>query len=66
MFWGTTDFLDLARTYQFQYAPFFSLLQDLTIISTNSGDVGNAHSELIIGPLAEMGLFGSFDYVIIY
>ena len=50
-------------TYQFQYAPFQSA-EDLTIISTNSGDVGNAHSEYI-GPLAEMGLFGSLTYVII-
>ena len=40
-------------TYQFQYAPFQHSSQ-LTIISTNAGDLGNAHSEYI-GPLAELG-----------
>jgi O-antigen ligase len=43
-------------TYAFEYAPY----QDpdmLTIISTNTGKAGNAHSEFI-GPLAEMGTFG--------
>ncbi len=50
-------------TYQFQYAP-FQANEDLTIISTNSGDVGNAHSEYI-GPLAEMGLMGTLTYVLI-
>ncbi len=40
-------------TYQFQYAPFQHSSQ-LTIISTNGGDLGNAHSEYI-GPLAELG-----------
>jgi len=39
--------------YQFEYAP-FQHSSDLTIISTNGGDMGNAHSEYI-GPLAEMG-----------
>ncbi|MCC7333389.1 MAG: O-antigen ligase family protein [Flavobacteriales bacterium] len=43
-------------TYVFQYAPFQSS-KDKTIISTNIGDNGNAHSEYI-GPLAESGLFG--------
>ena len=43
-------------TYMFQYAPFQKT--DLrTIISTNSGDGGNAHSEYL-GPLAESGLPG--------
>tara|TARA_R110002049_G_scaffold251679_5_gene426103 strand:+ start:1875 stop:3314 length:1440 start_codon:yes stop_codon:yes gene_type:complete len=50
-------------TYQFQYAP-YQANEDLTIISTNSGDVGNAHSEYI-GPLAEMGLMGTITYVLI-
>ncbi len=50
-------------TYQFQYAP-FQANEDLTIISTNSGDVGNAHSEYI-GPLAEMGFMGTISYVLI-
>ncbi len=43
-------------TYAFEYAPY----QDpnkLTIISTNFGNQGNAHSEYL-GPLAEMGLIG--------
>jgi O-antigen ligase len=40
-------------TYQFQYAPFQHSSQ-LTVISTNGGDLGNAHSEYI-GPLAELG-----------
>lgn len=50
-------------TYQFQYAP-YQANEDLTIISTNSGDVGNAHSEYI-GPLAEMGFMGTLTYVLI-
>ena len=40
-------------TYQFVYAP-FQKSADLTIISTNIGDVGNAHSEFL-GTLAESG-----------
>jgi putative inorganic carbon (HCO3(-)) transporter len=43
-------------TYQFKYAP-FQLGSERTIISTNFGDVGNAHSEYL-GPLAETGLIG--------
>lgn len=43
-------------TYQFVYAP-FQESRNKTIISTNSGDGGNAHSEYI-GALAEMGLLG--------
>lgn len=43
-------------TYQFNYAP-FQRSQDRTIISTNAGDLGNAHSEYI-GPLAEQGVLG--------
>ena len=43
-------------TYSFVYAPFQDA-SDLTIISTNFGDGGNAHSEYL-GPLAEQGLFG--------
>ncbi|KAA3651875.1 MAG: O-antigen ligase family protein [Bacteroidetes bacterium] len=50
-------------TYAFQYAPFQSS-EDLTIISTNSGDGGNAHSEFI-GPLAEEGLLGALSFVLI-
>jgi len=43
-------------TYQFKYAP-FQLSSEKTIISTNAGDKGNAHSEYI-GPLAEEGFLG--------
>lgn len=45
------------NTYQFKYAP-YQLSHQKTRISTNLGDLGNAHSEFI-GPLAEMGLFGA-------
>lgn len=44
-------------TYQFVYAP-FQESKNKTIITTNEGDGGNAHSEYI-GALAEMGVFGS-------
>lgn len=43
-------------TYMFKYAP-FQLYKDRTIISTNRGNLGNAHSEYL-GPLAESGLIG--------
>jgi len=43
-------------TYQFQYAP-FQKSYEKTIISTNAGDMGNAHSEYL-GPLSESGFFG--------
>jgi O-antigen ligase len=43
-------------TYQFEYAP-FQRAKEKTIISTNLGDMGNAHSEYI-GPLAESGVPG--------
>ncbi|MBN2892946.1 MAG: O-antigen ligase family protein [Bacteroidales bacterium] len=48
-------------TYQFQYAP-FQLERMRTIISTNFGDIGNAHSEYL-GPLAEQGLLGSLAFI---
>lgn len=44
------------NTYAFQYAR-FQEPENLTIISTNFGDGGNAHSEYL-GPLCEMGIFG--------
>ena len=50
-------------TYQFEYAPFQSS-REKTIISTNLGDLGNAHSEYI-GPLAESGLPGMLIVLII-
>lgn len=43
-------------TYMFVYAP-FQKSYELTIISTNFGDGGNAHSEYL-GPLSEQGIFG--------
>lgn len=43
-------------TYAFEYAR-FQKPENLTIISTNFGDGGNAHSEYL-GPLAEMGFTG--------
>jgi O-antigen ligase len=43
-------------TFSFQYAP-FQASEDRTIISTNFGLQGNAHSEYL-GPLAEQGVLG--------
>lgn len=43
-------------TYAFEYAPYQDP-EKLTIISTNFGDMGNAHSEYL-GPLAETGFPG--------
>lgn len=43
-------------TYMFQYAP-FQASEDRTIISTNFGVQGNAHSEYL-GPLSEQGIMG--------
>ncbi|MEI6122120.1 MAG: O-antigen ligase family protein [Bacteroidota bacterium] len=50
-FWGWGP-----GTYQFVYAP-FQQAKNKTIISTNAGDKGTAHSEYI-GPLAESGVIG--------
>ena len=50
-------------TYSFEYAR-FQRPENLTIISTNFGDLGNAHSEYL-GPLAEMGLPGMLLMLII-
>ena len=43
-------------TYQFVYAP-YQKTREKTIISTNAGNKGTAHSEYI-GPLSEQGVFG--------
>ena len=51
-------------TYMFKYAP-YQFSYEKTIISTNNGDNGNAHSEYI-GPLAEQGLFGMLSIVAIF
>lgn len=50
-------------TYQFKYAP-FQHSDEKTIISTNAGDGGNAHSEYL-GSLAESGLLGMLNYVMV-
>lgn len=50
-------------TYMFKYAP-YQLTSDRTIISTNSADGGNAHSEYL-GPMAESGLFGVITFLIL-
>jgi putative inorganic carbon (HCO3(-)) transporter len=48
-------------TYMFKYAS-YQMSYEKTIISTNAGDMGNAHSEYF-GPLSEQGLFGMFAYL---
>lgn len=50
-------------TYQFYYAA-FQHSTELTIISTNFGDLGNAHSEYL-GPLSEQGLAGMLIMVVL-
>jgi O-antigen ligase len=50
-------------TYMFQYAP-FQRSYDRTVISTNFGNLGNAHSEYI-GPLADSGVLGSVSFILI-
>lgn len=51
-------------TYMFLYAP-YQKPWEKTIISTNSGNRGNAHSEYI-GPLAESGIFGLLTVLILF
>ncbi|MEZ5083820.1 MAG: O-antigen ligase family protein [Bacteroidales bacterium] len=58
-FWGWGP-----GTYQFLYAP-YQRAKEKTIISTNAGDMGNAHSEYI-GPLAETGVLGSISILLIF
>lgn len=50
-------------TYQFCYAP-YQFSYEKTIISTNAGNRGNAHSEYI-GPLAESGFLGLITVLLI-
>lgn len=50
-------------TYMFKYAA-YQLKADRTIISTNSANRGNAHSEYL-GPLAESGLMGLLSFLIL-
>lgn len=49
-------------TYMFNYAP-FQKSNERTIISTNFGTNGNAHSEYL-GPLSEQGLIGMLIVVV--
>lgn len=51
-------------TYMFQYAP-YQLSYQKTVISTNFGTLGHAHSEFL-GPLAEMGLIGMLSWLLIF
>ena len=48
-------------TYQFKYGP-FQKASDRTIISTDFGDAGNAHSEYL-GTLSESGLPGALIFL---
>ncbi|HRX10450.1 MAG TPA: O-antigen ligase family protein, partial [Draconibacterium sp.] len=50
-------------TYMFQYAS-YQLNENRTIISTNSADGGNAHSEYL-GPLSESGVLGLLTFILI-
>ncbi|MBS1650843.1 MAG: O-antigen ligase family protein [Bacteroidetes bacterium] len=50
-------------TYMFKYAP-YQLSANRTIISTNFGTNGNAHSEYL-GPLSEQGVLGLLFVVIL-
>ncbi|HSH20324.1 MAG TPA: O-antigen ligase family protein [Draconibacterium sp.] len=50
-------------TYMFQYGS-YQLNEDRTIISTNSADAGNAHSEYL-GPLSESGVLGMLTFLLI-
>ncbi len=50
-------------SYKFHYASYQHSSQ-LTIISTNFGDLGNAHSEYF-GPLAETGVLGLVTFLLI-
>ncbi|MEX1002163.1 MAG: O-antigen ligase family protein [Crocinitomicaceae bacterium] len=50
-------------TYAMVYAP-FQLSSGLTIISTNAGNRGNAHSEYL-GPLSEQGLPGMIIMILL-
>lgn len=50
-------------TYQFNYAP-FQVSTEKTIISTNYGEGGNAHSEYL-GSLSESGIPGMVFYILL-
>ena len=50
-------------TYMFKYGK-YQVKKNRTIISTNNGDGGNAHSEYL-GPLFRVGIFGFVDFLIL-
>lgn len=50
-------------TYAFEYAP-FQHSSEITVISTNFGNLGNAHSEYL-GVLAESGFIGFVSFLIL-
>ena len=50
-------------TYAFEYAP-FQHSSEITVISTNFGNKGNAHSEYL-GTLAETGAIGLLSFLIL-
>jgi len=50
-------------TYAMNYAP-YQLTSQRTIISTNAGDGGNAHSEYL-GSLCESGVLGTLSFIAI-
>ena len=50
-------------TYQFHYAP-FQVSSDRTIISSNYGDAGNAHSEYL-SALSESGVLGFVTFFLV-
>ena len=50
-------------TYRFQYAP-YQRSYEQTYVSTNSGTLGNAHSEYL-SPLAESGFIGALIYIVL-
>ena len=50
-------------TYHFCYAP-YQLAKYKTLITTNFGNQGNAHSELL-NPLSEMGILGMVNIIMI-
>lgn len=58
-FWGWGP-----GTYQFLYGS-YQMSREKTIISTNAGDMGNAHSEYI-GPLVESGVIGMLSILVLF
>jgi putative inorganic carbon (hco3(-)) transporter len=50
-------------TYQFKYAP-YQIASEKTVISTNFGERGNAHSEYL-GSLVDSGIFGLILYFLL-